>query len=58
MYLMRKEINVSYPSIGDEFGKRDHTTAMHAVNKIEKEVEEEENTEQEINLLRERLYMP
>ena len=36
MYLMRKEINSSYPSIGQELGGRDHTTAMHAFNKISK----------------------
>ena len=42
MYLMRKEINASYPSIGQELGGRDHTTAMHAFNKIERESQEDE----------------
>ena len=34
MYLVRKMFNLSYPDIGREFG-RDHTTALHSVNKIE-----------------------
>ena len=30
MHLMRKELGMSYPAIGNELGGRDHTTAMHA----------------------------
>ena len=44
MYLCRSMANASLPKIGDEFGKRDHTTVMHAVNKIEKEIKENSNT--------------
>lgn len=56
MYLLRKENNMSYPSIGNYFGGRDHTTAMHACEKIEKLIERDEELSQEINFLRERLY--
>lgn len=56
MYLLRKENNMSFPSIGDYFGGRDHTTAMHACEKIEKLLEHDEELTQEINFLRERLY--
>ena len=35
---------MSFPKIGDEFGKRDHTTVMHGYNKIEKEIRENSNT--------------
>lgn len=56
MYLLRKESNVSYPSIGEHFGGRDHTTAMHACDKIEKLLEHDEELSQEISFLRERLY--
>ena len=35
---------MSYPKIGTDFGKRDHTTVMHAVDKIEKEVKQNSNT--------------
>lgn len=43
VYLIREELNASYPSIGQEMGGRDHTTAMHAYNKILKEVKENDN---------------
>ena len=56
MYLLRKENNMSYPSIGNYFGGRDHTTAMHACDKIEKLLERDEELAQEVNFLRERLY--
>lgn len=36
MYLLREEIDVSLPQIGEVLGGRDHTTVMHAVHKIEK----------------------
>ena len=29
---------MSFPQIGNEFGKRDHTTVMHAYSKIENEI--------------------
>ncbi len=56
MYLMRKEIKSSYPDIGLHLGSRDHTTAIHAFEKIQKEIEKDKNIEQEINLIKERLY--
>ncbi|HTX87097.1 MAG TPA: chromosomal replication initiator protein DnaA [Candidatus Nanoarchaeia archaeon] len=58
IYLMRKEINYSYPTIGQELGGRDHTTAMHAYNKILDEVESKENEKviQEIASIRQLLY--
>ena len=56
MFLLRKENNMSFPSIGEYFGGRDHTTAMHACEKIEKLLEHDEELGQEINFLKERLY--
>lgn len=38
MYLFKKELKMSYPEIGEYF-QRDHTTALHAFNKIEKDIE-------------------
>lgn len=49
MYICRKYINESYPKIGSEFGGKDHTTVMHSVNKISKEVKTNKNLEEEIN---------
>ena len=52
MFLMREEINTSYPTIGQELGGRDHTTAMHAYNKINKEIKNNEKTKQSINSIK------
>ncbi|MCK5084319.1 MAG: chromosomal replication initiator protein DnaA [Candidatus Pacebacteria bacterium] len=56
MYLMRTEIKSSFPSIGNCIGGRDHTTAMHAYEKISREIENDKVVEQEIHLIIERLY--
>ncbi len=56
MYLMRQEMHASYPMIGQELGGRDHTTAIHAFEKISHEVEENERLRQDVELLRQRLY--
>ena len=56
MYLMREELKSSYPFIGDKLGGRDHTTAIYACEKINKEIEINSNLEQELNLIKERLY--
>ena len=44
MFLCREIANMSFPQIGKEFGNRDHSTVMHAYNKIKKEVKENINT--------------
>jgi len=54
MYLCREIGNVSLPKIGYEFGKRDHTTVIHACNKISKNITESEemkNTIEELTKL-------
>ena len=38
MYLCRNMTDESFPKIGIEFGGKDHSTVMHSVEKIEKEV--------------------
>ena len=40
MYLCRAMTNESFPKIGIEFGGKDHSTVMHSVEKIEKEIKE------------------
>lgn len=57
MFLLREELKMSYPSIGDELGGRDHTTAMHAHEKIAKELENDLKLKQEIELIKQRLYI-
>ncbi len=56
MYLIREELSGSYPYIGEKLGGRDHTTVMYACQKIGKEIENNESIQQEINLIKERLY--
>ena len=40
MYLVRELTDHSLPEIGQYFGGRDHTTVLHAYNKVLKEIEE------------------
>ena len=56
MYLVRKELNSSYPTIGDFFGGRDHTTVMHGVEKVAKAVKSEDQIKKELELIIEQLY--
>ena len=44
MYLCRDIAQMQLTKIGDSFGKRDHTTVMHACRKIESEIKENGNT--------------
>lgn len=48
MYLLREILGLSYPSIGEKLGKRDHTTAIYAYNKLSKEVSKDQNLNQKI----------
>jgi chromosomal replication initiator protein len=56
MYLLRNELNMSYSGIGKYFSGRDHTTAMHAYERIKKELNDNERLREEIGFLREKLY--
>lgn len=56
MYLLREELDASFPLIGKELGNRDHTTAMHAWRKIKGEIEKEGRIKQEIDLIKQRIY--
>jgi chromosomal replication initiator protein len=56
MYLMRSELNTSYPSIGIQFGGRDHTTALHAFEKIAKDIENDDKVKEDVAILKDRLY--
>ena len=56
MFFMRRELKSSFPFIGRKFGGKDHTTAIHAYNKIMREAESSENLMEEINLIKEQIY--
>ena len=57
MYLCRSELNMTYPKIGEFFGGKDHTTILHACNKIEISLKET-NTEicDHIDSIKKRLF--
>src|SRR5699024_3177925 len=48
MYLSRQLTDLSLPKIGEEFGGRDHTTVIHAFDKISEMVEEDNHFESDI----------
>lgn len=56
MYLLREDFNGSYPYIGQKFGGRDHTTAIHACAKITRDSKKDERLKEELKLIREQLY--
>lgn len=56
MYLLREEIKSSYPSIGRKFGGKDHTTAIYACEKIGKELKNSETLNNELSLIKQRIY--
>lgn len=57
MYLLRHEMNMSFPRIGRELSKKDHTTVMHGVEKIEKEIGSNDELKKELVLIKEKLYL-
>ena len=57
MFLMREELKLSYPVIGQELGGRDHTTVIHACDKITKQIKLEDKLRQDINTLKQKLYI-
>ena len=54
--FLSEDLKLSFPAIGTELGGRDHTTAMHAHQKIRKEVEDDLKLKNEVELIRQRLY--
>ncbi|MBI2064026.1 MAG: chromosomal replication initiator protein DnaA [Candidatus Yanofskybacteria bacterium] len=56
MFLLREETKFSFPEIGSKLGGRDHSTVIHAYEKIKKEEESDETTKQELTLIKERIY--
>jgi chromosomal replication initiator protein len=52
-FLLRDVLNMSYPDIGDKLGKRDHTTAIYAFEKISQEINKNQNLNKKIILIKE-----
>jgi chromosomal replication initiator protein len=56
MYMLRSELHLSFPKIARELGRKDHTTAIHSVDKIEKESVFDTDIRTAIAEIKERLY--
>lgn len=56
MYILRSELHLSFPKIAHELGRKDHTTAIHSVEKIEKEVHLDPTIKDAVKEIKERLY--
>ena len=56
MYLLREELKCSFPFIGRKFGGKDHTTAIHAYNKIVRDLKNDENLVEEIKEIKEKIF--
>jgi len=56
MFLLREETKLSFPEIGQKLGGRDHSTVIHACEKIKNEVSIDEPLKQELVLIKERVY--
>ncbi len=56
MYMLRSELHLSFPKIAHELGRKDHTTAIHSIEKIQRELTYESPIRQSVNELKEKLY--
>jgi chromosomal replication initiator protein len=56
MYMLRSELHLSFPKIARELGRKDHTTAIHSVEKIDKQSRLDPSLRQTIADIKERLY--
>ncbi len=54
-YLLRTELDMSYPEIGKFMGGRDHSTAIYAYEKIKKELDLSDDLSNQIKFIREKL---
>lgn len=51
MYLARRLTKMSFPEIGAHFGGKDHSTIIYAVNKIEKQITQDQQIKNTVNKL-------
>ncbi|MFA6422484.1 MAG: chromosomal replication initiator protein DnaA [Candidatus Buchananbacteria bacterium] len=56
MFLIREELKASFPNIGQELGGRDHTTVMHACDKVTRVMKENDKVRQDIDILKQKIY--
>ncbi len=56
MYILRDVLKLSYPHIGEKLGKRDHTTVIHACEKISRDITQNNHLSQKIMMIKERVF--
>lgn len=56
MYILRNDLGLSFPKIAKELGRKDHTTAIHSVEKIERESKIDPSVRMAIASIKENLY--
>jgi len=56
MYILREDFNTSYPYIGQKMGGRDHTTVIHAYEKIKRDLKVDQLLSQEMEQIKNILY--
>ncbi len=52
MYILREDFQISYPTIGEKLGGRDHTTVIHSCDKIRRDLEIDNTLSQQLNQIR------
>lgn len=57
MYLMRQKLHLSFPKIAQSLGRKDHTTAIHSVSKIEKQLIYNQDLNQDLNQIKQSLQI-
>ncbi len=55
MYLCREMIGATLPQIGRDFGKRDHATVIHGIKNIDKDLDNNHQTKQDIDKIKQLL---
>ncbi|NCU31146.1 chromosomal replication initiator protein DnaA [Candidatus Saccharibacteria bacterium] len=56
MYLLRSELHMSFPRIANELGRKDHTTAIHSVDKIERSLKLDQFIREQVAEIKEKIY--
>jgi len=52
MYILREDFSISYPSIGEKLGGRDHTTVIHSCEKIKVDLKNDSTLGQDLSQIR------
>jgi chromosomal replication initiator protein len=52
MYLLKEELGMPFTEVGRWFSNRDHTSAMHAIKKIERDLTQDELLQRDVSALR------